>query len=86
MDLQEIATKSDIQDVLFAIDQLRSFLTSQKSEQKYLRSADVRQMLNISDSTLQRLRINNTIPSVKINGTWFYKYEDVGNMMKGGLK
>ncbi len=44
---------------------------------KWLRSADVREMLNISDSTLQTMRINETIPAYKLGTTWFYKYEEI---------
>jgi hypothetical protein len=83
MNINEIATKADIEEILFAIDQLRNLLTSQKADQKFLRSADVRELLRISDGTLQRLRINKTLPASKVNGTWFYKYEDVVKMLNG---
>ena len=84
MDVNHIATKSDVEDIIFAIEQLRYLLTSQKSNQEYLRSIDVRKLLNISDSSLQRLRINKTLPASKVNGTWFYKYDDVIKMLEEG--
>lgn len=84
MNPNDIATKSDVEDIIFAIEQLRHLLTSQPLEQKYLRSNDVRKLLNISDSTLQRLRINKSLPASKINGTWFYKYADVIKMLEEG--
>lgn len=81
MNLNEIATKADIQEVLVAIQKLQSAFNVNTVEQKFLRSADVRKMLNISDSTLQRLRISSALKAKKINGTWFYKFEDIQNIM-----
>jgi predicted DNA-binding transcriptional regulator AlpA len=44
---------------------------------KWLRSKNVREMLGISDSTLQTLRINGTIPTYKLGASWFYKEEEI---------
>ena len=81
MNLNEIATKADIQEILIAIQKLQLSCNVNKVEQKFLRSADVRKMLNISDSTLQRLRISGSLKAKKVNGTWFYKFEDIQNIM-----
>ena len=81
MNLNEIATKADVNEILIAIEKLKSSIGINKVEQKFLRSADVRKMLNVSDSTLQRLRISGALKSKKVNGTWFYKFEDVLNIM-----
>ena len=43
----------------------------------FLRSADVRVLLNISDSTLQTYRINGTIPAYKLGATWLYKQDEI---------
>ncbi|MEI9910263.1 MAG: helix-turn-helix domain-containing protein [Bacteroidota bacterium] len=77
-----MATKADINEILAAIAKLQSSININKVEQKFLRSADVRKMLNISDSTLQRLRISGALKSKKVNGTWFYKFEDIQNIME----
>lgn len=82
MDINQIATKSDIENLVRAIENLQSSIATLKADQKILRSSDVRKMLNISDGTLQRLRITETIPAHKVNGTWFYKYEDVIKMLE----
>ncbi len=82
MNPNEIATKADINEILAAIAKLQSSININKVEQKFLRSADVRKMLNISDSTLQRLRISGALKSKKVNGTWFYKFEDIQNIME----
>lgn len=49
---------------------------------QWIRSKDVREMLGISDATLQTLRINKTIPAYKLDTTWFYKYEEILEVME----
>lgn len=45
---------------------------------KWLRSKEVCEMLNISWSVLQQLRINGDIPATKLStGTWLYPYEGI---------
>lgn len=45
---------------------------------KYLRSCEVCEMLNISPSVLQQLRINGDLPAVKLStGTWLYPYQGI---------
>jgi hypothetical protein len=85
MNTNEIATKGDIEILKSELSEIKSLLKNQPSQKKILRSADVRKLLNISDGTLQRLRINNTLSYNKINGTHFYKYEDVIKMLEGKL-
>ncbi|MFZ6025241.1 MAG: helix-turn-helix domain-containing protein [Bacteroidota bacterium] len=84
MDLNEIATKADISILLKEIKSLKEELTKNQhnSELKFIRSADVRSMLNISDGTLQRLRVSGILNPKKINGTWFYKIEELNNLLK----
>ena len=48
----------------------------------FLRSADVRVLLNISDSTLQTYRINGTIPAYKLGTTWLYKQDEIINVLE----
>ncbi|MBA3647264.1 MAG: helix-turn-helix domain-containing protein [Chitinophagales bacterium] len=56
---------------------LKEFLSAQPKHRKWLKSEDVREMLNISPGTLQTLRINRTLPFSKVGGTIFYEYDDV---------
>lgn len=55
-------------------EEIRSLKPSQPM---WLRSAQVRDMLNISDSTLQTLRIKGTIPAYKLDNTWMYKKDEI---------
>lgn len=58
----------------------------------WLRSADVREMLQISDSTLQTLRVKGIIPAYRLGDSWFYKEDEIlaaleaGRNEKGGNK
>jgi predicted DNA-binding transcriptional regulator AlpA len=45
--------------------------TENKTTIIWLRSKSVREMLGISDSTLQTMRIKGTIPTYKLGSTWF---------------
>jgi hypothetical protein len=82
MNTNEIATKADIENLLCEIRNLQKLFSTPVLERKILRSSDVRKLLNISDGTLQRLRITYSLPAQKVNGTWFYKYEDVIKMLE----
>lgn len=55
-----------------------------KSTSNWMRSKDVRVMLGISDSTLQTLRINGTIPSYKLGTSWFYKHDEIVAVLESG--
>ena len=57
--------------------------TSNQPNKKWLRSSEVRKLLNISPGTLQNLRINGLLPYTKIGGTMYYKSEDLDYMMTG---
>lgn len=51
--------------------------TTKNENYKWLRSKDVREMLGISDSTLQTMRIKGTIPAYKLGATWFYREDEI---------
>lgn len=48
---------------------------------KWLKSYEVRKMLNISPGTLQNMRINGTLPYTKIGGVIYYDFADIQNML-----
>ena len=62
---------------MLTIEEIRQILsTTERNQVEYLRSSDVMKMLNVSASTLQNLR-NSGLPYSKVNGTCFYKYSDL---------
>jgi hypothetical protein len=80
-----VLTKEDLdrfKDQL--ISDIKEIFESRIKKSQWLRSADVREILNISDSTLQSMRINKAFPAYKLDNTWFYKYEEIiGAIEKG---
>jgi len=63
------------------IKELQQLFGSQPRKRQWLKSEDVREMLNISPGTLQTLRINRTLPFTKMGGTIFYDYDDVTRVL-----
>jgi len=86
----DLITKEDFEQFkneLFA--ELKKLGISQAIEQpkkQWLKSADVRKLLNISPGTLQNLRINGTISFTKIGSLIYYKYEDIIKLLEDGSK
>lgn len=59
------------------IQEIRKLISPLPERQEWLKSADVRKLLNCSPGTLQNLRINATLPFTKMGGTIYYSYNDV---------
>ena len=77
-------TREDLQNLKAELlTELKSFLSKTKpsKDSPWLRSAQVREMLMISPGTLQNLRIHNHLRYTKIGGTFYYKYEDIVEML-----
>ncbi|WP_297085462.1 helix-turn-helix domain-containing protein [uncultured Draconibacterium sp.] len=64
------------------LNEVKALFDNNIQKKKWIRSKDVREMLGISDSTLQTLRINGTIPAYKLDSTWFYKYDEILEVME----
>ncbi|OFX27009.1 MAG: hypothetical protein A2033_16065 [Bacteroidetes bacterium GWA2_31_9] len=79
----EIVTQDDllrfkqdlIKELLIEFKKITGY--SNHGSKKWLRSKDLRAMLNISPNTLQKFRISGKLPCKKICGIWFYRYDDV---------
>jgi len=82
----EIITKEDLEffreRLLKDIKELLG--KSAEEPKKWLKSYQVKNLLKISDGTLQNLRVNGTIRFTKIGGTLYYKYEDILGLLEGG--
>ncbi len=55
-------------------------------EKKYLKSAEVEELLGISPNTLYQMRVNRQLPFTKVNGTIFFDYADIITMMETNKK
>jgi len=54
-----------------------------RTAKKWLKSHEVRKLLNVSGGTLQTLRNNGTLPSTKIVGLIFYDQDEIEKVMAG---
>jgi len=81
----DLITKEDLQhfktEMLTELKELLSGSPTTQSAKKWMRSADVRKLLNISPGTLQNLRINGTLTFTKVGGTMFYRTQDIDKML-----
>ena len=68
------------------IDELKEVLAqTHPPSQQWLRSAEVRERLNISAATLQTLRINGHLPYSKIGGMLLYPQEGIERVLAENL-
>lgn len=78
-----IITKEDLQAFkIELLEDIENLLQGKTREQKlWLRTSEVRKLLNISSGTLQNLRINRTLSYSKIGGTLYYNYRDIEKLL-----
>ncbi|UOE37446.1 helix-turn-helix domain-containing protein [Chryseobacterium oryzae] len=74
-----IITKEDLQQFKAKLlEAIENLLRRSTTEQKlWLRTSEVKKLLNISSGTLQNLRINGTLSYSKIGGTLYYNFKDI---------
>ncbi|HKG05229.1 MAG TPA: helix-turn-helix domain-containing protein [Pedobacter sp.] len=84
----DLITKDDLQNFKSELlTELKLILESRSaSSQKWLKSAEVRKMLNISPGTLQNLRINGTIKYTKVGSIIYYSQGDIQSLLENGLR
>ena len=80
----QLVTVGDLEafksELLFIIRNLLAELKGSTTK-KWLKSYEVRKLLNISNGTLQTLRNNGTIPFTRIGGTLYYSSEDIDKLL-----
>ena len=79
-----IITTDDLREFkLELIDELKNIIKKPATtkKKKYLKSAEVMEMLQISPGTLQNLRINGTLPYSKIGGIILYDAEEINQVL-----
>ncbi|TAJ13744.1 DNA-binding protein [Marinilabiliaceae bacterium JC017] len=81
----EIITTDDLREFkMDLLSEIEKLLKSHAGNQtkKWLKSYEVRKLLNISPGTLQNLRVNGTLPFTKIGGVIYYDYADIHDMIE----
>lgn len=81
----EIITKEDLiefEDRL--LDKIKKMMgQSIEQPRKWLRSSQVRKILNISPNTLTSLRVNGIIKFTRVGGIMYYNNDDINQMLAG---
>jgi len=84
MNADELITKTDLlqakEDILKALSDLMN--RSCTMQKKWLKSNEVMEMLGLSSSGLQNLRISGTIPFTKLGGLIYYDNEDISRILE----
>lgn len=79
----QIITLEDLTEFrLTLLQDLKDLLTKNgQPEKKWLKSKEVRKLLNISPGTLQTLRINGTLTYTKVGGIIYYDQLDIDKLL-----
>jgi hypothetical protein len=76
-DLDEFRT-----DLLLSIKTMLTDAKSIGTTKQWLKSYQVKKLLNISTGTLQTLRSNGTLPFTRIGGLLYYDSEEINKMLE----
>ena len=83
----QLLTKEDLLEFQKALlHQLQEIIQKNKEPKKWLRVSEVKEVLKISASTIQTLRINGTLSHAKISGMYYYNYEDIEKLINSNFK
>ena len=79
----EIITKEDLNEfrILLLSELKELFKVNSQQTKQWLKSKEVRKLLNISPGTLQTLRINKTLTYTKIGGILYYDNADIDKLL-----
>lgn len=84
----EVITREDLNEFRsLLLNDLKEIIQSKPQQTKqWLKSNEVRKLLNISPGTLQNLRINGTLTFTKIGGIMYYNYSDIEKVLNGNTQ
>ena len=80
----EVITKEDLNEfrqLLIADLSTLLDIKPQQQQKKWLKSNEVRELLNISPGTLQNLRINGTLTYTRVGGILFYESAHIDKLL-----
>jgi hypothetical protein len=79
----ELVTREDLRRLEDLLKEIKQIVQPGQSQPKrWLKSCEVRKMLNISPGTLQNLRINGTLRFTKMGSIMYYKLEDINKILE----
>jgi len=81
----EVITREDLQAFrIQLLNDIKELFSMDRNEHKlkpWLRSKEVRSILNISPGTLQKLRVTQKLKSSKIGNLHYYRKEDIDKLL-----
>lgn len=79
----QLITKGDLVEFKNTlISELKEIVSQNPEPKKWLKSAEVKELLQISPGTLQNLRINGTLDFTKVGSIIYYKYDDLKKLLE----
>ena len=80
----ELLTKEDFKALDEKMDKILEVLSTKKNSEagEWLKSAEVKAILNCSDATLKNYRDSGSLPYSKIEGTYYYQKSIVEAVLK----
>jgi hypothetical protein len=80
----EVITREDLDEfrTLLLTDLNTMFNSKPQQQKQWLKSNEVRKLLNISSGTLQNLRVNGTLTYTKIGGILYYSSIDLEKVIE----
>jgi hypothetical protein len=80
----EVITREDLNEfrTLLLNDLKELFKGKDEQPKQWLKSKEVRKLLNISPGTLQNMRINGTLSYTKIGGIIYYSTKDIDKVLE----
>lgn len=80
----EVITREDLNEFRsLLLNDLKEIMQSKPQQTKqWLKSNEVRKLLNISPGTLQNLRVNGTITYTKVGGILYYSSPDLEKLLE----
>lgn len=80
----ELLTKEDFKALDEKLDRILETLSAKKNSEpgEWLKSAEVKAILNCSDATLKNYRDSGALPYSKIEGTYYYSAKCVSTMLE----
>ncbi len=80
----EVITKEDLNEFrdLLLTDLKEMIETKPQKQKRWLKSSEVKNLLNVSAGTLQNLRVNGTLAYSKIGGIIFYSSETIEKLLE----
>lgn len=82
----QLLTKDDLQEFQNnLLNKLQEIVQKNKEQKKWLRVSEVKEILKISASTIQTLRINGTLSYTKLSGMYYYNYEDIEKLIHSNI-